>query len=81
MSKVDFKISSRKELSLFFFTFEASELATVDIRLCRGVIANSLGLGHETVFKLDNRRCLRPELTLLAPDDTPVFEFGGTSKF
>jgi hypothetical protein len=69
------------EKNHFKFTFEASELATVDIRLCRGVTANSLGFGHETVFKLDNRRCLRPELTLLPPDDKPVFVFGGTSKF
>lgn len=53
----------------------------MDIRLCLGIIASSFGLGHETVFKLDNRRCLLPELTLLAPDDTPVFEFGGTNKF
>lgn len=65
---------------------EASELATVDIRLCRGLIANSLGFGHETVFKLESLRCLRPpELTLpgplLAPDEIPVFVFGGTNKF
>lgn len=53
----------------------------MDIRLGLGPTASSLGFGHETVFKLDNRRCLLTELTLLPPDDKPVFVFGGTSKF
>ena len=35
-----------------------SVLVTVDILLGLGLTVNSLGFGHETVFKLDNRLCL-----------------------